>query len=94
MPGIAQVMLTKQNGAAKPGDIRTFTQQGEVPGAIHVSPYRTAPLMRLSRINSFLHTLGRILQHQGLVALLLIELSGGEQIDAGRLELGGRHRTS
>ena len=86
-------MLAEQDGAAKSGDIRTFTQQGEVPGAVHGIPVHHRTLDAVVANNEFLvHTLGGILQYQGLVALLLVELTGGEQIYAGDLEFGGSNR--
>ncbi len=89
MTGVAEIVLTKKNRTAETGDIGAFAQQLKVPGAIHgVAIHHRAFDLIIANHQFFIDTLCRILHHQGLVTLPLIKLTGGEEIDAGHLQLG------
>src|SRR2546425_403013 len=68
-------------------------QQLEVPAAVHrVAVQAGADQLVVLDHQLLVDAAERVGHHDLLAALAAHELAGGEQIDAGHLELGGRHR--
>ncbi len=92
MAGIAEVGLAKQQLIADIHDIGAVAHQLEIPTAVYGVAVQYRPLDAVVLQHQFLvDALVGILEDDFLTLLVAVELAGGEQIDAGHLELGGGH---
>lgn len=93
MARITQIVLSEKDGAAESGDVGAFPQQLEAPGTVHgVAVHHRALYAVVANDQLFVDAHGRILKHQGLVALPFVVFAGGEQVDTCDLEFGGGNR--
>ena len=92
--GIAEIVLSHQDGAAETADVRTFAQHLEIPGPVEGIAVHHGAFDAVIADDEFLVDAGsRVLQYQRFITLVLVERAGGKQVDAGDLELGRSDRT-
>ena len=91
--GIGHVRVTEQHGLAEGGDVGVLAQQLEVPGAVDGIAVEHGALHAVVLDDQLLvDAAGRVAQDEFLAVRAAVEVAGREQVDAGDLELGARHR--
>jgi hypothetical protein len=90
--GVADVALAEQDGLALLRDVRALPQQVEIPGAIQgVAVDAGAHQLVALEHQLLVGAGGGVGIDQGFGARPAHEIAGGEQVDAGDLQLGGGH---